>query len=174
MIKPKTGSCSIENCSYKGALITDKCPDHYWAHRRSLKNNNSSERLKTRQNKPDKKEQQKESSKELELWFVRQIAQCPRNCEECGTPLRPWLSWMPKAVIAHILPKRKNMFPTVATHPANRMFYCGDCHTDFDQKGSDHAKLMKSIGLMRERYREIEPHLTEQERNKAPDYLKEL
>ena len=78
-----------------------------------------------------------------------------------------------RAIIAHILPKREvGGFPSVATHPRNRMFYCPDCHTDFDNKGSDHVSQMKSLPVMRQRYAEFKDCLTIAEQQRVPEYLK--
>lgn len=165
----KKGRCEVEGCSYFGPLIAKKCKDHYWEHRANVKNKGAQKPLKS----PNKGGNEKEQDKELQIWFLQQIQQAPKCCEECGVSLRPVLSWNPKIAIAHILPKRKGKFPSVKTHPDNRMFYCWDCHTNFDNLGSEYAYKMQSLPLMRERYKKIEPFLTEKEITLVPNYLKD-
>lgn len=166
-IKQKTGTCIEENCSYSGVLIAKRCQQHYWQHRSGLKKDKPSKPLISSQttNTDDYKSQN--------TWFCEQIAQIPQCCEECGKDLTRLKLWRPKIIIAHILPKRKVYgFPSVATHPENRMFYCWDCHTDFDTKGSDHAKKLKTLPLMRERFLAFKDELSEADLTRVPDYLK--
>lgn len=165
-IKPKTGSCSHGGCGYSGRLIGGKCQRHYWQGRAS--------KSKTKPANVLKEAQKTERTKELDIWFLDQIQMIPNHCEECETNLGGWRQVMPKAIIAHILPKRVNHgFPDVATHPDNRMFLCPDCHTNLDNKGSDFALNMKSLNLMRSRYKQIEPFLSESDVSRVPDYLKD-
>lgn len=165
-IKQKSGNCIEENCSYFGVLIAKRCQTHYWQYRAGLKKDNATEGLKTSQTKND------DDKKLQNVWFASQILQIPHNCEECNKSLGALKSWKPKIIIAHILPKRKEYgFPSVACHPQNRMFYCWDCHTDFDNKGHDHAKQLKSLPLMRERFLQFKDDLTERELARVPDYL---
>lgn len=164
-IKPKEGACEVDGCGYFGVLIAKKCKTHYWQHRASVKKNSSSNRLKM----AEKKERQKD----LNEWFEKQIAQIPTYCEECGTNLGGWRQVMPRAIIAHILPKRLTAggFPSVATHPMNRMFYCPDCHNRYDNRGWSHVPTMKSYPKVLERFKEFAGDLTEEEFNRLPEYL---
>lgn len=163
-IKQKEGNCIEETCSYFGVLIAKRCQTCYWQYRAGLKKDKPAESRKTSENEIYKKK--------LAVFFASQILQIPGNCEECNKSLGGLKAWKPKIIIAHILPKRKEFgFPSVACHPQNRMFYCWDCHTDFDTKGKDHAKQLKSLPLMRERFLAFKDELTEQELARVPDYL---
>lgn len=166
-IKQNTGTCIEENCSYFGFLIAKKCQRHYWEQRAALKKDKPVKTLIS------SKAVNTDDYKSQNTWFCEQILQIPKCCEECGADLSRLKVWRPKIIIAHILPKRKVYgFPVVATHPENRMFYCWDCHTDFDTKGKDHAKQLKSLPLMRERFLSFRDLLSESELSRVPDYLK--
>lgn len=164
-IKPKEGACEVDGCGYFGVLIAKKCRTHYWQHRASLKKDSSANRLKI----AEKKERQND----LTEWFAKQVAQIPTYCEECGVNLGGWRQVMPKAIIAHILPKRTTFggFPSVAIHPENRMFFCPDCHNRYDNRGWSYAPTMKSYPLLVERLGKFIGDLTSQEFNRLPEHL---
>ena len=158
-MKRKTGKCI--DCPPDAPatyLIAKRCQKHYWIHRK-----------KVNQDKP------KKERPDLKTYFANQILQIPTKCEECGADLTYWKKQMPKAIIAHILPKRvTGGFPSVATHPANRMFFCPTpCHADYDNKGNDHALKMKSLPIIRERFDIFKGLLTESELQRIPDFLKQ-
>lgn len=163
-IKPKKGKCiDCPTDAPEQFLTAKRCQRHYWLHRQKIA-----------AKKPAKQAKEKKR-KDLSVFFASQLLQVPSFCEECGESLLPWKNSkiFQRAIIAHILPKRENGgFPSVATHPQNRMFYCPDCHTDFDNKGAAHAAGMKSLPVMRERYQEFKNSLTEAERMRVPEYLK--
>ena len=139
------------------------CQSHYWQENAK----------KNAEKNKEKNAWKEEKRKELNIFFASQILEVPRCCEECGADLTYWKnSKLWKAIIAHILAKRENAFPRFALHPKNRMFYCPDCHTNFDNGDSNHAKQMKSLPLMRERFNEFKPLLTESELARVPEYLK--
>lgn len=163
-IKLKEGNCIEDGCSYFGRLIAKRCQSHYWQNRQKVKKTSPAKVLKTSLDEKRKKE--------LGVFFAKQILQIPEHCEECGTNLGGWKHFNAKAIIAHILPKRKTFgFPSVATHPMNRMFFCVPCHTDFDNKGSDHVKKMKSLKIIKERLQEFYSELTEEEQNRVPEHF---
>lgn len=161
-MKTKIGKCiDCPDDAPEKPLIADRCGFHYWKHRSEINSKKSKAREK------------KEIRIERDIFFANQILQIPKCCEECECDLSYWKRAMPKAIIAHILPKReRGGFPSVATHPQNRMFYCPDCHTDFDNKGESHAQQMKSLLIMRERFNEFKNCLTESELERVPNYLK--
>lgn len=165
-IKKKEGSCKEEGCGYFGPLIAQRCADHYWASRRQAKKNKSSQGLKISQKGDD--------LKKMGVFFANQILQIPNCCEECGKSLASLKAWKPKIIIAHILPKKKTAggFPSVAMHPENRMFFCWDCHTNYDNLGSEYALKMNSLPIMRERFQRFKKELTQGELNRIPNHLK--
>lgn len=163
-MKTKIGICSL--CppgSNPTALITDKCPPHYWSYRASLKKGNAKNKAKE-----DKKA-------ELSIFFADQLPQIPSRCENCNTDIRSYRAnkkfW--RSLVAHILPKRENYgFPTVATHPQNRVFLCPDCHGNYDNLGSYFAVKMECLPIMKERFNSFKHLLSESDLQRVPEYLK--
>lgn len=162
-MKKKIGICI--DCEKEKYIYSKKrCKDCYWINNRKENAEKNKEKLLAKSQK----------KKALGIFFASQLLEVSKNCEECGTDLTYWIKskfW--RAIIAHILPKRETGgFPSVAMHPRNRMFYCPDCHTDFDNKGSDHVSKMRSLPIMRQRYLEFKDCLTIAEQQRVPDYLK--
>ena len=160
-IKPKIGNCKHEGCNYHGALISGLCPPDYWESRRKI-NSTKKQNL-----------EKKEVKKELSVFFANQLKDNPEFCEECGVSLRASKAINPRSVIAHILPKRKSCFPSVATHSDNRLFLCVDCHSNYDNKGWDYISQMKVFELAKERLALFVDCLTEFELNKLPEIFKQ-
>lgn len=161
----KTGKCL--DCDYNGVLIAKRCKSCYWKHRHEV---NEKKRYTTR--KEDKKGN---DSPSLAPWFKKQIASAPKCCEECGENLGSSIRFIPSAIIAHIWPKREVYgYPSVATHDQNRMFFCIDCHTNFDRLGKDHIENMRSFELIKHRATIVFHDMTQEEQRKAYlhlDYL---
>ena len=160
-IKPKTGNCKKEYCSYLGVLIGGFCKNHYWKYRQNI-NSTKKQNL-----------EKKEVKKEFSVFFANQLKENPEFCEECGVSLRASKAINPRSVIAHILPKRKSCFPSVATHLDNRLFLCVDCHSNYDNKGWDYVSQMKVFELAKERLALFIDCLTEFELNKLPEIFKQ-
>ena len=162
-IKIKKGFCvDCPPNSPERYLTAGRCQFHYKLHRNAV-------------NKDKKHNVEKRKSKsENNIFFASQIIQIPNNCENCGKDIRYQKQINARALVAHILPKRKTGgFPSVATHPKNRVFLCFDeCHPNFDNKGSEYAEKMPALPIMRERYNEFKECLTESERARVPKYLK--
>lgn len=157
----KKGKCLDCTDGKETYLIAGRCQKHYWQHRAKIKGTKPG--IKSRVKKVI------DDHKGMDAWFERQIAQIPAHCEECGKSLASWKIVMPRACVAHILPKRKTYgFPSVATAEHNRMFFCVDCHTNFD---NGMLKEIKSLPLMRERFATFKDQLTDQELNRVPKYL---
>ena len=115
-------------------------------------------------------------SKDLQNdWFneieEREFANGKCNCWNCGDEiLRPFA----RTAIAHILPKRKNMFPSVATQPMNYLILgagCG-CHAEYDRTWEDASKMQvwpKAV----ERFLIFQSAIASDEFTRLPDILKE-
>lgn len=165
-IKQKVGQCPECDNGKIIPLISGRCSVHYWRHRQEVNKKKNVVKI----------EKKRQKSKELNVFFASQLLQVPNSCEECDADLT-WLknSKMRKAIIAHILPKREvGGFPSVATHPQNRMFYCGDCHTNFDNKGEEFVKKMRSLPTIIERFKKFEHFLSESDKQRLPSYLKNI
>jgi hypothetical protein len=113
----------------------------------------------------------KEVKKSLSVFYLEQIAKAPKLCEECGKGLRSSMCINPRAIICHILPKRTEMFPSVATNSDNVFFGCNDCHHAFDNKGEDFIVKMKIYPILLERVAKLLPFMPDKELNKIPEYL---
>lgn len=80
----------------------------------------------------EEKKGKKDASSEKERWFQDRRREMVGFCKHCGKPSFKNNHEYFRRSIAHILAKRKSMFPSVATHPDNWIELCGDCHTDLD------------------------------------------
>ena len=162
-IKPKRGHCiDCPPDAPEKFLTAGRCEFHYKVHRNQVnagKKHNVAKR---------------EKKQELNVFFASQILDIPVCCEECTRDIRFYRASknFARSLVAHILPKReKGGFPLVATHPLNRMFYCPDCHNDFDNKGIEHAMKMKSLPLMISRFNQFKDVLSPQDLERVPVYL---
>ena len=109
----------------------------------------------------------------LNAWFESiEKKECPglfTHCWECGAKI---LKAFIRAAIAHVLPKRKNQFPSVATHEKNYMILgagCG-CHNKYDKSWED-AATMKVWPMAVERFIEIYPSIPAEEKKNIPEEL---
>lgn len=142
-------------------LIAKRCEFHYKIHRNKV---NAGKKHNV---------EKKAFKKDLNVYFASQILQIPATCENCGCDIRWQREKHPRALVAHILPKRKQGgFPAVATHPKNRVFLCITCHTDFDNKGAEYAENMRCLPIMRQRFEEFKNCLTAHDLERVPNYLK--
>lgn len=80
----------------------------------------------------EEKKGKKDPSAEKERWFQDRRKEMTGFCKNCGKPSFKNSHEYFRFSIAHILAKRKSMFPSVATHPDNWIELCGDCHTNLD------------------------------------------
>lgn len=127
----------------------------------------------------DKKLQGKTSMEEIRAgkaakgtFFANQIANAPKCCENCGKPLTGTKSINAAAIVCHIIPKGKAGCPSVATHPMNRWFGCGDCHTDYDNKGAKFVQNMPIFETLRERVKVFYKKIAPAERRRVPLYFR--
>src|SRR5438270_13547789 len=67
-----------------------------------------------------------------ERWFQERRKEMSGFCKNCGKPSSKNSNEYFRFSIAHILAKRKNMFPSVALHPDNWIELCNDCHRNPD------------------------------------------
>lgn len=106
-------------------------------------------------------------------FFAEALKGAPNRCQNCSTALAPTIAINPAAIVAHIIPKSdKQGAPSVATHPLNKVFLCGDCHTNMDNQGCKFILKMKILELMRERVAEMWPEIPQNERRRVPECLR--
>lgn len=106
-------------------------------------------------------------------FFDAMIDKAPKNCMESGKPLAPSMAINPRTIVAHILAKKKvGGVPSMQFDPRNVMYFDQDVHTDFDTKGSDHVKRMKTFEKMKARVNEMWGEIPADERRNVPDHFK--
>lgn len=161
MIKVKKGKCvDCPPGSGDVPLTARRCQGHYWKHRHQV-------------NKEKAGNKAKRAEKDtFAMFFASQALTFPEFCEETGQRLPKSPAWMKKACIAHILKKRSDFgFPSVATHPTNKIFLHPDVHANMDNLGREYILKMKSLPVMKARVKILLPFLTPEELNRVPDYL---
>jgi hypothetical protein len=114
-----------------------------------------------------------------EQWFEDRMRESLPVCMNCGLEanwlLQPEYKKIWRACQAHILPKRKAQFPSVATHPLNHMVLfpvwgghlCG-CHDEYDS-GWYNATTMKAWEIAKHRFKEFQSAIAPAERRKIPE-----
>jgi hypothetical protein len=109
----------------------------------------------------------------LDEWFLECRKQMTGKCWHCGGATPKYDDFSYKASIAHILPKRGNMFPSIETHPDNWIELCSwgnNCHGNYDNSILDLMQL-NCFDLVIERFIRIYPAIAPKERRNIPDVL---
>lgn len=114
----------------------------------------------------------------LDRWFEDGRKAMTGICLFCGGKTEKHNDATYRNSEAHLFPKRKNMFPSIATHPENMVelcFFGNSCHTNFDNNiiafediKYQHPEVWKEI------IRKVVilyPVMTKQEKNKVPEIL---
>ncbi len=128
---------------------------------------------------PKRKEENKQPDihqEELDKWFDARIAEAKVHpfCEECGCSVLSQLNskdtWVKRASIAHIFPKRdRGGFPSVSCHELNWVLLCIDHHHYLDSSW-DKARKMKVWSHITDKAKMFSNLVTEA-RSKIPDEL---
>lgn len=121
---------------------------------------------------------QKESGSDsvMEYFFNDCRKRMVGKCFFCGGATEKDNDETFKRSIAHILPKRKNMFPSIASHPMNWIELCfhgNSCHTNFDN-GIITWEFLKDSKEWEEivrRFKMFYPYITENEKKNIPPLL---
>jgi len=123
-------------------------------------------------NAPIKKESKKptQGGAGLNRWFQERRLEMKGVCMNCPKRSLRNDDLNYKFSVAHILPKRPSMFPSVATHPDNWIELCWDCHTNMD---SGHLDLidMNCWDQIVTKFQKLYPLLTREEKARVPDIL---
>lgn len=119
-------------------------------------------------------QESKEADQELEAWYDQQISKLTGKCQECGERINTKDRRFAKMSIAHVLPKRNNQFPSVATHPVNFIELCvtNGCHPRYDKSWEDAAK-MKIWPIAVEKFKVMYPSIAANERKHIPEVLRQ-
>lgn len=128
---------------------------------------------------PKRKEENKQPDihqEELDKWFDARIAEAKVHpfCEECGCSVLSQLNskdtWVKRASIAHIFPKReRGGFPSVSCHELNWVLLCIDHHHYLDSSW-DKARKMNIWPHITDKAKMFSNLVTEA-RSKIPDEL---
>lgn len=126
-----------------------------------------------------KKELAGESKSDLDNWFEERRKEMTGVCLFCGGKTERDNDDTFKNSIGHLLPKRKNMFPSIACHPDNWIelcFYGNSCHTNFDNGIITWEFLAdsKEFEVIAAKFKKIYPYIPETERKNIPDVLLNL
>lgn len=111
---------------------------------------------------------------ELQKWYKGRQKYLTGKCSRCGATYDKKNLAAAIGATAHILAKRPEKFPSVATHPQNFIelgTYCG-CHNFFDNLASwDEIKESVLWPEIVEKFLMIEPNIAPEERHRIPKVL---
>lgn len=118
----------------------------------------------------EEKKGKKDPSAEKERWFQDRRKEMSGFCRNCQKPSFKKSDEYFRFSIAHLLAKRKNMFPSVATHRENWLELCGDCHTNLDNCIINLTDLACWDEVV-VKFQKIYPSIASEERKRIPDIL---
>lgn len=118
----------------------------------------------------EEKKGKKDPSAEKERWFQDRRGEMSGFCKNCNRPSFKNSNEYFRFSIAHILAKRKSMFPSVGTHPENWVELCGDCHQNLDNCMIDLLDLSCWDEVIT-KFVSIYPSIANEERKRIPDVL---
>jgi hypothetical protein len=114
---------------------------------------------------------------ELVKWYKGRMKVMGERCNECGHKIENRVYQFAIMSICHLLPKRKNMCPSVSTHPLNWIALCPDHHNMYDGASWEERELMGCWETVRDRLIHVYESLDESEKRHFPEsvlkYIKE-
>lgn len=122
------------------------------------------------QQEAEEKKGGKDASAAKERWFQERRRELTGYCKNCQKPSFKKSDEYFRFSIAHILAKRKSMFPSVALHPENYLELCGDCHRNLDDCMIDLTELSCWNEVV-VKFQNIYPSIAPEERKRIPDIL---
>ncbi len=124
-------------------------------------------------------QKEKGTDKELDKWFEDRRKEMTGRCAICGDKTERNNDKTYRNSLHHIFEKRKNLYPSVKTHPLNCLevcFYGNSCHPNltngtitFEDIKQEYPAAWK---LIIEKAKVIVPVMTDEEKNKVPDIVK--
>lgn len=118
----------------------------------------------------EEKKGKKDPAAAKERWFWERRKEMSGFCRNCQRPSFKKSDEYFRFSIAHLLAKRKSMFPSVATHPENWLELCGDCHTNLDNCIIDLTDLACWDEVV-VKFQKIYPSIASEEKKRIPDIL---
>jgi hypothetical protein len=124
----------------------------------------------------NEKSKQNEGDSEINRWFIERRKEMTGKCCYCGGKTEKNNNSTFKNSIAHIFAKRKNMFPTIATHQLNFIelcFYGKSCHSNLDNNILTFDELMNSTAKyeLQNKIDVLYAAMTNEEKSKVPDNI---
>lgn len=169
MIEPKRGQCidcQVNSDYREKPLIAGRCQMHYRIFRASV----SKERYKNRRKPKDQKKSYLQQVTGLYNWYQEGMNTREPICENCGKEINKNNQKEWHGSQAHILPKSPNSgFPSVATHPMNRLilgYYC--CHGQFDSSWLN-ASEMPVFELAKLKFEMFKDEIGDEEKRRIPE-----
>lgn len=115
---------------------------------------------------------------ELDRWYSAMRKMMTGRCEICGGKTEKHNDNSFKKSIHHLFPKRKNQFPSVATHIFNRLelcFYDNSCHANLENGSITLESIKKenpqAWDIIIRRATLVRPSMTEEEKNRIPEAI---
>lgn len=118
----------------------------------------------------EEKNGKKDASAEKERWFQDRRHEMTGFCKNCNKPSFKNSNEYFRFSIAHILAKRKSMFPSVATNVDNWVELCADCHHNLDNCMIDLSDLACWDEVV-VKFQKIYPFIAQEEKKRIPDIL---
>ena len=117
----------------------------------------------------EQRENSGEGDTDLQRWFRQKIKYSTGVCGECGAKVEKNVFQYAVMTIAHLLPKRDNMCPSVKTHPSNFIILCPDHHHYFDNVTWEEKEKMGCWPTVMERLIMLYDDLAPDERRHFPE-----
>jgi hypothetical protein len=135
--------------------------------------------LKSKQNVLDSKGKLDEEKQEQDKWFKDTRLKMIGICQLCGGKTEKNNDKTFKRSIAHLLPKRKNQFPSIATHEDNWLelcFFGNSCHTNFDNGiiEWDVIEEQPVWDTIKQKFTRMYPYIKETEKRNIPKSLNKI
>ncbi len=118
----------------------------------------------------EEKTAKKDPSADKERWFQDRRKEMTGKCKNCQKPSCKNSYEYFRYSIAHIMAKRKSMFPSVATHPENWIELCQDCHQNLDNCMIDLTDLACWDEVV-VKFQKMYPSIAPEERKRIPKIL---
>lgn len=109
----------------------------------------------------------------LDEWFIERRKELTGKCAHCGGQSCKHDNMYFKHSIAHILPKRPGMFPSIQTHPDNFIELCfwgNNCHGNYDSGMLD-LMALNCFDQVIEKFLRMYLVIAPKERRNIPDVL---
>lgn len=116
----------------------------------------------------DKAAKDENGDTELVRWFKRCMKYMMPTCSECGCKVETGIYKFAIMHIAHLLPKRDTMCPSVKYHPMNFITLCVDHHHYYDNVSWEEKEKMGCWPVIMERLIMVYPDLAEDEKRHFP------